>query len=954
MDRDAFLQQLLKNPTGASLQNPLPDDDAEWLVTRLKQEADRHWYIDPNCSLAYADLIVKIGQARGDARQVALGTMARGDAIKLLGRIQEAWDTLGLAGKVFQCAGDEVGWARTRIGRLWISVELDRVTEALADAERARDIFTRFGRDDMLLRLEHNLATVYNLLGDHQQAIARYESALTVAETLGDTVKDHVVYIYGNLGYAHNFLGNFRQALAYYQRAYDLSVANQQTTSAALAELNIAYIAVAQGHYRRALRLLHGVESLAGDQFPKESAMARRQMVECYLYLNRYVEARDLARQAIAEYQRQGASYEAARTLMFLAQAEAELGHFEAAQAALDRAEPIYTSMGSTTWAATVALRRGQIALQRGDTAAARQQAAIAQQGFEASSRRVSYAEALLLDAQAQFTNADFDSAEQAAVKAAGIARSCNIPALRYSAHLLLGQIAEARGRLNRATRHYAAADATIQRVQRSLTITLRPGFLQDKGEALRALIRLNLQAGQTAQAFEALERAKSQALLSYLGNREQLHWADDDPHTRELIAELNRLRDEHHWFYRVAHQSGEDQTTKIKPEEALAEMAARERRMRTLTERLYLQNRSGDLHYALVPSVDEIRRSLDDGVLLIEYFNDGANLWAFTLDRSGLSVYPLEITVTALDALIDRLRRYIDRALRATPNVLSQLNQATQQTARQLYDSLLKPLEAQLAASHRLIMVPYGALHYLPFHLLYSGRGYLVENYEVAVLPAASLVKHRSAQRSGGALVLAHSQNGRLPQTLAEARIVHDLFGGSIFCEEAAQRDTLLTAPRQILHIAAHGEHRIDQPDFSYIQLADGQLLSDDVMQRDLSYELVTLSGCETGLARVAPGDELIGLGRGFLYAGAGALIVSLWRVDDRTATQLMEYLYGALWAGESKAAALRQAQRALLALKPDLHPAFWGAFQLVGDPSPLTMDMQQEEYEDVRLATA
>jgi CHAT domain-containing protein len=140
-------------------------------------------------------------------------------------------------------------------------------------------------------------------------------------------------------------------------------------------------------------------------------------------------------------------------------------------------------------------------------------------------------------------------------------------------------------------------------------------------------------------------------------------------------------------------------------------------------------------------------------------------------------------------------------------------------------------------------------------------------------------------------------------------------------------------------LHIAAHGEHRLEQPDLSYIQLADGQLYTDDVLQQDLSYELVTLSGCETGRASVAAGDELIGLGRGFLYAGAGALVASLWQVVDTSAVVLMEHMYRELLSGASKAAALRNAQRAVLATDPHCHPAFWGAFQLVGDANPLSV---------------
>jgi CHAT domain-containing protein len=224
-----------------------------------------------------------------------------------------------------------------------------------------------------------------------------------------------------------------------------------------------------------------------------------------------------------------------------------------------------------------------------------------------------------------------------------------------------------------------------------------------------------------------------------------------------------------------------------------------------------------------------------------------------------------------------------------------------------------------------------------LPFHLLHDGARYLIEAQEVLVLPAAVLATRPGPRQAPGARVLAHSRNGRLPHTQAEASMVQAVFGGELRAEAEATRAALQAPPKQVLHIAAHGHYRLDQPDLSYLELADGQLYTDDLLQQDLSYELVTLSGCETGRAHAA-GGELIGLGRGFLYAGAGALLLSLWPVADATTLDLMQRFYAALCAGQSKAAALRGAQGALLADGAHRHPAFWGAFQLIGDARPLT----------------
>jgi CHAT domain-containing protein len=304
------------------------------------------------------------------------------------------------------------------------------------------------------------------------------------------------------------------------------------------------------------------------------------------------------------------------------------------------------------------------------------------------------------------------------------------------------------------------------------------------------------------------------------------------------------------------------------------------------------------------------------------------------------MSVHSLPVTVEMLNQLLAQLKGNLAAALAIDPHgpTIQNLTQLAQRILKRLHSLLLEPLQLEQYHARKLIIVPYGGLHYLPFHLLYNGSAYLIEKYDVVALPAAGLTTRPAPQRKTGALVLAHSWDGRLPHTLAEAQVVRRLFGGDIYTGESATRAVLQASPVQILHIATHGEHRLDQPDLSYLQLADGQLYADDTLQQDMSYELVTLSACETGRANVAASDELIGLGRGFLYAGAGALLVSLWQVADTSTLDFMECMYNALQQGASKSAAIRQAQHVMLHEERSLHPAFWGAFQLIGNDSPLS----------------
>jgi len=430
--------------------------------------------------------------------------------------------------------------------------------------------------------------------------------------------------------------------------------------------------------------------------------------------------------------------------------------------------------------------------------------------------------------------------------------------------------------------------------------------------------------------------------LFNYLANREQFRWSRKEPESESLIEELERLRAEHQMYYHAAFNPPrkQDAPNATPSEQAQEELASREKRMRAITERLYLLSHSdGSIGSSFSSFLPAIQAGLDAHTVLVEFYEDGRQFWAFVIDGQSCTVQPLSIKVEVLKQLLHQLKSNISAALSLDPNslALTPLTLLAKRLLQRLHTLLLEPLEIKERGFEQIIFVPYGILHYLPFHLLFDGTRYLIEKYEVINLPAASLFTRESPRRSPGAHILAHSWEGHLPHTLTEAQVIQSIIGGVLHKEENATRSVLEAEPSKILHIATHGQHRPDQPDLSFLQLADGQLYADDLLQHDLSYELVTLSGCETGQANVAADEELIGIGRGLLYAGAGALILSLWQVADFSTVSLMEQLYRSLQSGRSKSASLREAQTSVLAEQPDLHPAFWGAFQLIGDARPL-----------------
>jgi len=343
------------------------------------------------------------------------------------------------------------------------------------------------------------------------------------------------------------------------------------------------------------------------------------------------------------------------------------------------------------------------------------------------------------------------------------------------------------------------------------------------------------------------------------------------------------------------------------------------------------------------------VRPYLEPGTLLLEYFSVHGELVAFVASRDSVQALRLPGALPALHGLL----QFVWLNLRSVQASLStdSINDPRQAAARlanirsvlrRIYGLLLAPLEGLLGGAHSLVVVPHGPLHYLPFHALFDGQSYLLERFEVSYLPGSSLLRyaHEARPRVGtGMLALGNSFNGRLPYALEEARAVAGLWGGVALIEEQASLDALRQSAGscRLLHLAAHGEFRGDNALFSGLALAGGWLTTLEIFNLHLQADLVTLSACQTGRSVVGGGDELFGLMRAFLAAGTASLVATFWTVEDRSTARLMQRFYERLVQGESRGAALRQAQLQFLGDEENPvyhHPYFWAPFFLVGDP--------------------
>ncbi len=949
----------------------------ERLVNLVKRAADRCWINDPALSFTLTGYLLVIGELTHNSAYHALGLMARGDALRRQDRDEEALPFFDAAGDEFLSIDDEIGWARTRIGRIGACLHLNRASEALRDAATAHEIFMRHGNLRRAGQIDVNAAMVNFELGQYEAALHLFDRAIETYLLHGEGVELHIARARGNKALTLAAQGKFREAIALHEQARATFAAYGESQEIAVAreDLNIADIYAAQGHYSQALLLYNQSRALfQKHQIPSSAAEVAQQMCMCLVRLNRAREADELAGEAVRYFRTvPGQRDNLARALMQQAEAARLEGDFERADQALQEASTLLEEGGLMRLAALARLRRAELYFAGQQLDASLREAQHAADAFADQEDLPHLARAMLLQARIADSKGDSAMAQDFCDQALDIAQGQELLDLKYQCDDLLGQLAERRGDLKKAADYYDRTIREIDEMQSRLVLDERTSFLEDKGSIYQRAVTLALQSGNVDQALIYVEKAKSRVLGDYLRNNIDIRLRAGDEAGAAILGELARLREDQAFYSSIVYGS-EDQANlsdtaimriqAIGPVNARKEMKQRERRIEQLLEQMQLRS-AGDLVARPRAQwtnsiVTSLWPKLDPAALMLEYYFAEQDLYIFQLTREGVAVQVVGGALPTLQRLMSLWRANLDVAAQAAggperAQAFSGLQENSLGLLQRLYDLLLRPVSAALDACRHLIIVPYGLLHYLPFHCLFDGVQFLVERLDVSYLPSAALLdicRQRGLRiRSQGvrwqdSLVLGLSDNGRLAFAAQEASAVAQKLGARCALDEAATTSLLWSAGARapIIHIAAHGLFRLDAPNFSHIKLADRQLSAIEVFNLDLPVcSLLTLSACETGRAVVSGVDEVIGLGRGFLYAGAASLLPTLWKVDDASSAELMQMFYQALLYGYSKVAALSSAQRAFLAYartsaqRYRVHPYFWAAFHLIGDSGPL-----------------
>lgn len=761
----------------------------------------------------------------------------------------------------------------------------------------------------------NGLAIVFHSQGDEAAAESVWLRALALEEAIEPGSRD-VAFMMHNIGLVKYERGDFRESESLYRRS--LAILEQRVPGS----LEVA-------------RTLNNLGSLALEQGNLAAA-------------DNYHSQAYAIRQAVAPD-----SLDLAFSLMNLANVARQRGyldqarlHYQDALRTHERLAP-NTAQSATIWV-NIGILEEDLG-HRDEALAAYEKALRIYAGLSPAGRGV--AETLTRMGNHALTQKRFGVARQHFDKALSIFDMI-APQTYQQAQVFYG--------LARVSRENGDVDAAVDNFQKSLLALesqhSRLGGTDESKAVARArylepykeFVEYLLEIGEPERAFDILERSRSRVLLNLLSERDLVFNTD-------VPEALERQR-------RVLARSYEKSQAQLYASDSLdraaewqTELRAIRRQQEDVERQIGEQSpRLAELQYGTPLSLEDLRGSLSRGTAVLSYNVGRHRTQVFAVSPQGaLESQSLPLGAEDIDALVTRFRYLIDAG-----RWDKEPSDALMAHSMSLYQRLVLPLEPALEHAERILVVPDGALNVLPFAALVRGgtntdRMYLAEWKPSLVVNSltvqAQLQEARSSRTRSAQLVAfgdpdysaaansaetaqsgpSRSSLGELPWSREEVLNIAKVHGADskiyIGSEATEERVKSLRGDYRYVHFAAHALLNEQVPLDTAIALAvpggptddaeNGFLQVWEVYESlRLNVDLVTLSGCETGLGANYAGEGLIGLTRAFQYAGASSVLASLWSVNDRSTSRLMTQLYSNLANGLPQDKALQRTQVSMI----------------------------------------
>lgn len=376
--------------------------------------------------------------------------------------------------------------------------------------------------------------------------------------------------------------------------------------------------------------------------------------------------------------------------------------------------------------------------------------------------------------------------------------------------------------------------------------------------------------------------------------------------------------------------------------------------------------------------SIEEIQQNiLKENQSIIEYFIADSSTYTFLINKKEFKVFQLERSKN-LTSKINQFRESIYSYRPFDINKLPINNDAkitvSAKLGLELYQELIVPLEKDL--TQKITIIADGALGYLPFDALlktlpsnknqFRAYDYLMNDHLISYAHSINWlngllekeVTEFEQDFLGIAPIFEGTKNtntiddfrGRLEPlkyNQEEVQNIRNFIGGQILVGTEATRKQFLAHIQKgkVLHLATHGKANDTQGEYSFLAFANSKdsldnrfLYVKDLFNLKIPADLVVLSACETGLGEIKRGEGIVGIGKGFSYAGVKSLVTTLWRVSDNSTANFMPLFYKNLKEGMPKDQALWNAKKTFIKENRNAgHPFFWSGYVAYGDMQPI-----------------
>ncbi|MGL5080737.1 MAG: CHAT domain-containing protein [Microcoleaceae cyanobacterium] len=824
-------------------------------------------------------------------------------------------------------------------------------------------------------------------------AIAHWSEALTLWQRQPDRPQEITALNW--LGLAYTDLGEYEQAISLYKKLLPLTQATQDQHTQASTLMAMAKVYTRQGQYQQALDALNQALPLwQAVSYKTGEAATLNNLGLLYLDLGDLDQALERYTRSLELVKTLGNPSNEAATLNNRGQVFSERGELETALQDYNQALRLWNQVQNKRGQAATLNNIGFISASSGnlDQALAHYQQALTlwQEIGDRSGEASTLNNICVVNTQ----QGNLDPALEFCNQALEIRQAIGDRPKATLSLFRIAQIQRQQGALDTALTTIEQALTMIETLRTNVASQeLRTSFFATKQEYYEFYIDLLMELNQKrpgqgydGKALQASERAKARSLLEILTQSDGEVTAGIDP---KLLQQQQGLRHQ-------LDAAEERRIRLLNGEHTEAQKADLETEVAILLDQfgqLQTQIRVTSPRYGALTqpqplTLTEIQQQiLDDDTVLLEYALGETRSYLWVATSTTLDSYEL----SGRKEIEAAVRKFRNAFLLSNQRV----RRKAAEEAGMALSQLILPQPEKLT-NKRLLVVADGAVQYVPFAALPTPQAQspdqpltpLVVHHEIVTLPSAStleVLRKQMAGRSPAPKTLAvladpvfSSKDERLktispedlqplpPELERSARESGVLFDRLPFTQQEAEQILALVPPTEstqgfgfearrefvtgvelsqyrLLHFATHGLLNSETPELSGLVFSlvdesgeplNGFLRLYEIFNLDLSAELAVLSACETGLGEAVRGEGLVGLTRGFMYAGASRVMVSLWAVDDQATAQLMIKFYQRmLQQGLAPAAALRAAQIEMWQQKEWNSPYFWAAFTLQGE---------------------